>query len=1117
MNVRKLAICMCVASAALWWGTDQGQAQSGPTPGVDYTKPNYANSPPLRKFVDSLPQLGPTGTNNLGNYISVASKMTDPTGHGDDYYEIGLFDYTWKFHSDLPPTKVRGYRDLSPLADGSNHYLGPFIVAQRNKAVRLKFSNKLGVNGAGNSFLPVDTTVMGAGMGPYGMHPPVGPMDYSQNRADIHLHGGFTPWISDGTPHQWITPNGEVTSYTNGVSYQNVPDMANPGRGAATYYYPNQQSARLQFYHDHTYGMTRLNVYAGEVAGYLIQDPPATGEWTLPLPAAMLPLVVQDKTFVSDASTRTATNTALYTTAVDPLWNTAAWGAGGSLWFPHVYVPNQDPNSADGTNPFGRWDYGPWFWPPQTPGTIPGDLMYPNPPATSIVPEGFMDTPVVNGTAYPYVEVEPQAYRLRILNGCNDRTLNLSLFCAKSNGTMWNPATGALLDPNVGEVNMVPAVPTTGWPATWPTDGRDGGVPDPAASGPSFYQIGTEGGLLPQVAVIPPTPIGYEYMRRSITVLNVSTHGLLLMPAERADVIVDFSQFAGKTLILYNDGPAPVPAFDARLDYYTGDPDQTSSGGAPPTQPGYGPNTRTMMLIRVKAVPQPLGSIAVTAGGTGYTAPVVSITGGSPSVGATATAMVSSGAVAGVSILDDGVLYSAPVIHFTGGGGTGAAATATLDIYGGITGFVITNPGSGYTNAPAVTITDPTGVGFVGTTTITPAGVITGITLVTSGANYRGVPTVTITDPTGTNAVATAVLAGAALPAAYNLAALQAALPTAYLATQPPPIVPQLGYPGAYQGTSNTYARIYYNDLTFKPVGSSTNVTIGFIPKCIQELFDPYGRMNATLGVEIPRTTATTQTTLPYGYIDPPTEVISSGETQLWKITHNGVDSHAIHFHLVNVQVINRIGWDGTVKPPEANELGWKETVRMNPLEDVVVAMKAAVPASLPFAVPDSVRPLDPTMGIGSTAGFMGIDTNGQPVAVVNVMTNMGWEYVWHCHILGHEENDMMRPLIMRAQAGVPPQPVLPPAPTNLRSTLTQRTSVILAWNYTYTPNLGFVVQRSSNGGTSWTQVAQTAAGTTTFRVTGLTPATPYLFRVQAFNAAGASVWSSSLSLTTPP
>jgi len=81
----------------------------------------------------------------------------------------------------------------------------------------------------GNLFLPVDSTIMGAGMGPDLMH------SYTQNRACLHLHGGFTPWISDGTAHQWITPPLEAGPYFRkqenpfnnfkGVSFQNVPDM----------------------------------------------------------------------------------------------------------------------------------------------------------------------------------------------------------------------------------------------------------------------------------------------------------------------------------------------------------------------------------------------------------------------------------------------------------------------------------------------------------------------------------------------------------------------------------------------------------------------------------------------------------------------------------------------------------------------------------------------------------------------------------------------------------------------------------------------------------------------------------------------------------------------------
>ena len=111
----------------------------------------------------------------------------------------------------------------------------------------------------------------------------------SLKRATLHLHGGNTPWISDGTTHQWITPaggDGQPASlgFAKGFSFQNVPDMVgaaspigltnpSPTDGQATFYWTNQQSGRLMFFHDHAYGITRLNVYAGEAAGYLLIDP----------------------------------------------------------------------------------------------------------------------------------------------------------------------------------------------------------------------------------------------------------------------------------------------------------------------------------------------------------------------------------------------------------------------------------------------------------------------------------------------------------------------------------------------------------------------------------------------------------------------------------------------------------------------------------------------------------------------------------------------------------------------------------------------------------------------------------------------------------------------------
>ena len=201
---------------------------------------------------------------------------------GSDYYEIGLQDYYQQFSPDLPPTKLRGYYQINaPGGPGHPFYLGPVIVAQADRPVRVKFVNQLPTGAGGNLFLPVDTTAMGAGVGPDGT------TNYSQARAVIHLHGGLTPWISDGTPHQWTTPVGDDAKYPKGVSVTSVPDMPSvqtvkqdgtakagdtASDGTLTFFYTNKQSARLMWYHDHAYGLTRLNVYAGEVAGYALKD-----------------------------------------------------------------------------------------------------------------------------------------------------------------------------------------------------------------------------------------------------------------------------------------------------------------------------------------------------------------------------------------------------------------------------------------------------------------------------------------------------------------------------------------------------------------------------------------------------------------------------------------------------------------------------------------------------------------------------------------------------------------------------------------------------------------------------------------------------------------------------
>ncbi len=134
----------------------------------------------IRKFVDSLPGLGAANANDLGQYIPVAVPDTTTYGANCDYYEIELGQYTEQLHKDLPPTTLRGYRQTNSSDPTVTRfsYLGPLIVAQKDRPVRVKFTNKLPTGTGGDLFLPVDTTVMGGG--------------------DGAARNGHDPWMADG-------------------------------------------------------------------------------------------------------------------------------------------------------------------------------------------------------------------------------------------------------------------------------------------------------------------------------------------------------------------------------------------------------------------------------------------------------------------------------------------------------------------------------------------------------------------------------------------------------------------------------------------------------------------------------------------------------------------------------------------------------------------------------------------------------------------------------------------------------------------------------------------------------------------------------------------------------
>jgi spore coat protein A len=658
----------------------------------------FSQSDRLRKFITPLRGVGGTG-------IPLAQPDTNRQSWwqpGVTHYTIDIGQYADQLHPDLPnPTRLWGFGQGSPA---HFRHLGGIIAVKRGTPVQITFRNHL----PSQHILPVDRSIMGT--------------ENQDNRADVHLHGGLVPWTSDGGPHAWWDPQGH-----HGPSFLNN-DVLRPGGSVpaneAEYYYPNEQGSRLVWYHDHSLGTTRLNAYSGIASAYVIYDDYELGLVAAhhlpgPLDPRTVYLAFQDKIFVSARIEKR-----------DPTWSTIMpHSRPGDLWYAHVYDTE-------------RWDLGP-------------DQPAGPPPNPSVVPEFFGDTILVNGTAYPFLEVEQREYRFRMLNACQARFLNPRLVYAKG------------------------------------PDYKEPG----SFAGPAFVQFGTEGGFLPAPVYLDGSSLE--------AVSGSSPSQLLLAPAERADLIVDFRNVtAGARLILVSDADAPFPDGDPLNDYHPGNPETPSSVA------GFGPNTRTLLQIRVK------------------------------------------------------------------------------------------------------------------------------------------------------------VRVGAANPSIR--------LPGALQPTDPFVIVQVPGVPTPNPTTASV------RRLT------------------LNETFDDHGRLIQFLGTDTP---VAGSPDFGQAYLDKPTEIVKAGTEEVWEIANLTGDTHPIHFHLVNVQVLSRQAFDADhyaggaptltapAVAPDNNELGWKETVRMNPGEVTRVWMRFALPV-VPFTVPVSPR-LAEQYGI------------------------QGAEYVWHCHILEHEEHDMMRPLVV--------------------------------------------------------------------------------------------------------
>ena len=1001
--------------------------------------------------------------------------------------------------------------------------------------------------------------------------------DYSFDRALLHQHGGVTPWISDGQPHQWTTPVGDNNSpYKRGLSNANVADMPcsiaeqisttdpvtgkSPCDGINTYFYSNQNSARMMWYHDHSSALTRLNLYAGEVSLYMLTDSieqamlgngatnnsaidnvfksvglasdaqigtnanyqpqpdlnrtVADGQHTI-IGTLGTTIAIQDKTFVWGYDSHsifgkngTGGNAALYgTNAYDGLWagnkdggnvgNEGACGKiavstastngyaefpgnptggpmgqkkacpmdTGALWFPHVYSPNTDPTNG-ATVAGARWDFAPWVYPA---GTIYNQYL----PTVSAVPESFLDTMVTNGKAYPYQVVPRKPMRYRIINASNERYLNLQLYYAVNNSgvasgtntTPFNvdPATicnkggstagsgfeyakctevgmilqnptqqpGAYLAPVpayiVPNANMVDSTGATWVPGTstgqayMPTNAatwaRYGGVPDPTTQVP-FIQIGNEGGFLPNPIVHYNQSLDVETDPRNITLTNVRNnpvsnpptcancvfpypgYTLYMGPGERADIIIDFGSIPdGATLILYNDMLAPNPGYDQRYDLFTGAPDMTAINGPAAVLPGQGPNTRTIMQFRVDGT--------INFAGANPTDPVTGA--------ASYNKPLPAGWVEEINMYNGDAAKPANSAAPLNKAIVAAFAASHVDPIASAEAKV------GGKAARVYNYVNPNTVGALPDNTPFYMGSIDPPVFMDLSAGAVGSTVKASCDGSDTSLVGCAP---------SRLCTYGASVPCSGGITE---------FPTCANSTRST--------LTGKIDNSKDpgyRITCGFpvFTKAIAEDFDPpFGRINALLGNEQTSLEANGQQTYGFPFVQPITERLHEGETQIWQTIHNGVDVHTVHFHLMNVQVINRIDWAGIPKLPDAEERGWRDLIKMNPLETIVFAVRLNRPGHnaddtagtrnpvIPFPVPTSMRVSDVTSAVGEVDPAA--NAAGQQMLVpflpfgngiatyANAVEDFSWEYIWHCHLLGHEEADMMRPLVVQIDPGV--------------------------------------------------------------------------------------------------
>ncbi|KAF0219147.1 MAG: Bilirubin [Geobacteraceae bacterium] len=343
-----------------------------------------------------------------------------------DYYEIAARQFSQQvLPTGMPKTKVWGYG--SPSNPATFSFPARTIEAKADRPVRVKWINDL-KDGSGKflpHLLPVDQTLHWA-------NPPQECIDgmimtdcrgksqeYYTGPVPIvtHLHGAHVNPESDGFPEAWYLPNANniPKGYaTKGSNFRQIKGVT-VQPGAAVFQYRNDQRATTLWFHDHTLGMTRSNVYTGLAGFYLIRggdsDLPAG---TLPSGKYEIPLAIMDRSFNADGSLFYAPNRAFFE-GLTP----------DQLQIPFI------PDNAVYTNT-----------------TLPSDV------SPTWNPEFFGNTMVVNGKTWPFLNVEQRRYRFRILNASDTRVLILT-FPQGTNVSFWQIGNEGGFVPSPVQLNQL--------------------------------------------------------------------------------------------------------------------------------------------------------------------------------------------------------------------------------------------------------------------------------------------------------------------------------------------------------------------------------------------------------------------------------------------------------------------------------------------------------------------------------------------------------------------------------------------------------------------------------------------------------------------------------------